>query len=149
MQTVNSIFIKAWEDASNKGYDHVVIAIDLHGTIIDTKIFNTTPGSFEDKVRASILRPAITALQKLSVHPSISMFIYSGTRKCHLRKLIDILRDQYRINIDLEYSSNIQHASQSFKRKPYYSILLDDKAGFDPDVDWDEINSFTRNLSLL
>jgi hypothetical protein len=29
--------------------------------------------------------------------------------------------------------------SGNFEKKFYFSILLDDKAGFDPETDWDEI----------
>jgi len=149
MQTITQLFNKAWQEAKDKGYDHVVIAVDLHGTIVDSKVFNTTPGSFEDKVNSSIFRSALVALQKLSAHTSVSMFIYSGTKKLHLYRLIDMLNEKYEININLNYGSDTQHASQSFKRKPYYGILIDDKAGFDPDTDWWEINDLIQNLPIL
>lgn len=149
MQSIKTLFEKAWADAATKGYDHVVIAVDLHGTMVDSKVFNAAPGNIEMKVQSSIFRSAVTALKLLSEHPSVTMFIYSGTKRRKLEQVLEELMSRYGIEIDIDYSSDTQYSIQSFKNKPYFGILLDDKAGFDPDTDWDEITRILPNLNKL
>ena len=149
MQPVSSMFDKGFHTAKDAGYNYMVIAVDLHGTMINTKVFNETQGKFLDKIEASLFPQAITALQAMSAHKSIVMYVYSGTKKSKLKKLVNYLYEKYGISLDTRYHPMTQHASQSFKTKPYFNILLDDRAGFDPTGDWLEIIRFMPRLNTL
>jgi len=143
------MFDKGYTTAKEAGYKYMVIAVDLHGTMLNTKQFNETQGKFLEKIEASLFPKAIKALQAMSAHESIVMYVYSGTKKSKLKKLVKHLSKKYGISLDTRYHPMTQHSSQSFKTKPYFNILLDDRAGFDPAKDWVEIIEFIPRLNIL
>lgn len=149
MQQIESMFDKGYATAKAAKYSYMVVAVDLHGTIVDSKTFNETQGKFVEKIEASLYPFAIKALQAMSAHESIVMYIYSGTKKRKLKKLVKFLSSKYGITIATRYHPTTNHASQSFKNKPYFNILLDDRAGFDPKLDWNEICKLMPRLNTL
>jgi hypothetical protein len=80
----------------------------------------------------------------MSEDPTIEMFIYSGTEGSSLIRIKNSLDSCFDIKIALSYSADTTIDKQSFTKKPYFSVLLDNKAGFDPAHDWDTISAFLK-----
>jgi len=144
MKQIHQLFSEAFIEAEEKGYDHIVIAVDLHGTIVNSKLYNRIKGTEEEKLAHSIYHKAIEALTLMTEDPRIEMFIYSGTEPSSLVRIKNSLEKYFDIKVALSYSADTTIDKQSFTKKPYFSILLDNKAGFDPVHDWDTISSILK-----
>lgn len=149
MKSINKIFKEALIDASKKSYDHIVVAVDLHGTLVDSDLYNKWDGSEEDKLSRSIYHSAIPALLEMTNHPSVTMYIYSSTKAVSLLRIKNALNTLYGIFINISPGLQKESKSQDFSRKPYYSVLLDNKAGFDPNQDWDDVAITVKNLPVI
>ena len=145
MKSMQQLFSEAFVEAKQKGFDHIVVAVDLHGTIVDSKLYNRVKGSEEEKLAHSIYHKAIEALILMTEDPAIEMFIYSGTEPISLVRIKNSLKTCFDIDISLGYEASTTVEKQSFIKKPYFSVLLDNKAGFDPVDDWDAIIYYLKS----
>jgi hypothetical protein len=155
MKSIESLFVDAFKVAAVNGYDHIVVAVDLHDTIIDSSAFNdiiSNNASIKDAVCESIGDDQILALQKMSLRKDIKLILFSGTKVETLSKIAAILYTEYGITMDVvgdfdSFKPTVEN--QSFKIKPYYSVLLDDKSGFNIDVDWASVISAVETHDIL
>jgi len=145
MKQVSKLFQEAFLEAKEKGHDHIVVAVDLHGTIVNSTLFNRIKGTEEEKLAHSIYHPAIEALTLMTEDPEIEMFIHSGTEPSSLIRIKNSLETCFDIKISLGYSATTTIEKQSFSKKPYFGVLLDNKAGFDPEYDWEGISIFLKS----
>ena len=119
-----------------RGWDHIAIAVDLHGTVFKSTY---APG-----LATEYYPHAKECLQELTKRSDILMYMYTGTP--------EDLRFQYAalfatvdidIDIDAEFAMSKMNIKdnefQNFDDKPYFNVLLEDKAGFDPKIDWMDI----------
>jgi hypothetical protein len=115
-----------------KGWPEVYFCIDLHGTIIPSgKTSN-------DKTDALSFYPyAKEVLQRLSQRKDIIMILWTSTPVTRLASVWQFLNDN---GIYFEYFNGNPHAKDTprsdFSKKFYFNVLLDDRAGFEPDTDW-------------
>jgi hypothetical protein len=125
----HSIF-EAYRDKYRKSWDKLYFAVDLHGTVLR----NT------DKIVP--YRKAIEVLRKLSSLPEIVLILFTSTRK---KELKDFFKLAEKHSITFEYLNKnpecISDNQRDYSRKFYYNVLLDDRAGFNPEKDWEIINS--------
>lgn len=154
MKTIGHQLKEAFTEAKTKGYDHIVIAVDLHNTIISSDIYNNSIEKGNTKMNAvveSMITEAVSPLRKMSLRKDIQLLLFSGTNNSVLQKIALAL--QYEFGIEFEHinvyiSENpLKIKTQSFKEKPYYSILWDDKAGFEIH-DWVKVDIALDNYSI-
>lgn len=123
----------AFKLAKIRNWDTIYWAIDLHGVIIKPTYSNDIPDTFYDD--------AIAVLQKMSNRPDFCLILYTCSYKQKIEEYINIFK---KYNINFKYVNEnpeiVNNKYSSYEGKFYYNILLDDKAGFDPDVDWKDIN---------
>jgi len=107
-------------------------AVDLHGVVFQSNYHQggytfTTP-------------KAIEALRLISQVPDNRLILWSS---CHPEEYPAIISFLAQHGIAVDYfneNPEVENTpSGNFEKKFYFSILLDDKAGFDPDTDWEEI----------
>ena len=119
-----------------RGWDHIAIAVDLHGTVFKSTY---APG-----LATEYYPHAKECLQELTKRPEILMYMYTGTPEA-LRYKYESVFFQHNIDIDVDAGAimkkmNIKNNEfQNFNDKPYFNVLLEDKAGFDPMMDWLDI----------
>ena len=125
MKTIRGQVSNAFRIAQKKGYDHIVIAIDLHDTIINSKNFNSMVDegeSFKKAINDTISIVAVKALQQMSLRKDIQLMLFSGTKLIILEQVVKILYDDFKIefeHINNYVSDNpIPLESQNFKEKP-------------------------------
>lgn len=120
---------RAFEMKRSRNYDTIYWAIDLHGTCLKS---NYTNGEYE-----FINQTTIDALQRISDREDSKIILWSGCYPEEQQKIIKFFHDNM-INVDFFNENPLEKstATGDFSKKFYFSILIDDKAGFDPNVDW-------------
>lgn len=120
---------RAYETMRERNWDTIYWAIDLHGVCMTS---NYTEGKHE------FLHPfVIDTLKLISDFPETQIILWSSVHEKEKKAIIKAFED-HGIRI-LGFNFNPREASTStgcFDQKFYFSVLLDDKAGFDPATDW-------------
>jgi hypothetical protein len=109
--------------------------IDLHGSAI-------LPNHTKDKQIIEYYPFAKETLQILSARPDIIIFTYTASYPEQLQSYLeqfekDGIHFNY-INENPEISEEKGHFG-CFDKKPYFNVLIEDKAGFDPEKDWADL----------
>lgn len=123
---------KAFDKMRERKWDCIYFAIDLHGTVLkpthkkDTH-FEFYPGAEE-------------VLRYLSTRNDIKLIIYTSSHNAYIESLMGTLLEKHiyfdYINENPEVETN---ELSDFNVKFHFDVLLDDKAGFDPDTDWKDL----------
>ena len=107
-------------------------AVDLHGVVFRS--------NYEQGGYTFTTPKAVEALRAISAVPDYRLIIWSS---CHPEEYPAIISFLAQHGIVVDYfneNPEVENTpSGNFEKKFYFSILLDDKAGFDPDTDWEEI----------
>lgn len=113
-------------------------AVDLHGVVFRS--------NYEQGGYTFTTPKAVEALRLITSIPDHRLILWSSCHPAEYPAIIGFLAshgikvDYFNENPEIENTP-----TGNFEKKFYFSILLDDKAGFDPDTDWDEIiNLFTK-----
>ena len=129
---------RAYSLLQERNWDTIYWAIDLHGTCIKS---NYVSGEYE-----WINEDAKKCLQLISSLSENKVILWSSCYNQEKFKILDffginnIYIDNFNKNPYIKSTS-----SGYFGEKFYFSILLDDKAGFDPDTDWKLIYEYLKN----
>ena len=128
---------RAYSLLQERNWDTIYWAIDLHGTCIKS---NYVSGEYE-----WINEDAVKCLQLISSLKETKIIIWSS---CYHKEFKII--DRFLMNHDIyswefNFNPTIENTQTGcFDDKFYFSILLDDKAGFDPDTDWKLIYEYLK-----
>lgn len=123
---------KAYKKAEERGYDRIYYAIDVHDTILKSNYEN---GGYE-----FVNEDAKKCLRMFARHEEIRVILWSSLTENEKENVAIFLYDngcyvddinENTLELDTEYAD--------FSQKFYFSVLLDDKAGFDPGTDWKAI----------
>jgi len=127
------VFEKAFRLKENRNWECIAVAVDLHGTVF-------VP-TYSESLAKEFYPHAKECLQLLTKKKDVLMYMYTCS---HFRdrvstssylRLHDIAMyiEAHEVMDKMEVKNN---EFQDFVDKPYFNVLLDDKAGFDPDRDW-------------
>lgn len=135
MYNMKDLFITTMIKASVKDWDTIYVAIDWHDTITESTYNNSTALKFTPN--------AIEALQLLTSIPEFKLILFTSSYMEKCEELINVLAT-HDIKIDwVNENPEVENTKfGDFNDKFYYNILLDDKAGFDPEDDWGDIVEF-------
>lgn len=130
---------RAYDVMEERNWDTVYWAVDLHGTVITS---NYESGTYE-----YINEEAKLALQAISNLPETKLILWSSMHVFDQFNVIALLKQD---GIDVTWFNQnpavANTATGCFDRKFYFSVLVDDKAGFDPS-EWAEVHATTLQLS--
>lgn len=130
---------RAYSVMSERNWDTVYWAVDLHGTVITS---NYESGTYE-----YICEEAKLALQAISDLPETKLILWSSMYEADQDNITNLLRsDGIRVEWFNENPDAQNTATGCFDQKFYFSVLVDDKAGFDPS-EWTEVQATTLQLS--
>lgn len=122
---------RAYDVTIEREWDTIYWALDLHGTCLASNYDNDKVSFLNDTV--------VKALQTISNYPETKIIIWSSIdaeteRKVrHLFEQNDIKIFAFNENPDVANTE-----TGNFDKKFYFSIVVDDKAGFDPS-DWTSV----------
>jgi hypothetical protein len=135
MGVVKSILVNHFELMEKRGWDKVYYAFDIHGTILEPNYqYGNTPDKFYPMAKKT--------LQYLTKLPDICMFLYTCSHPHEIEEYIALFKAN---GIEFQYiNENPEVVTQNdgygnYDKKPYMNVLFEDKAGFDPMVEWQEV----------
>jgi hypothetical protein len=139
--SINLAIDRAFEYAIHKHYDKIYIALDLHGVCLQS---NYSQGGYtwlNDKV--------VPALQYISHRSDIVIILFSSCHKEEQQFILQFFKDHH-IKVDYFNENPECKNTQSgcFDSKFYYSIIIDDKAGFDPNR-WHHTQNYFSTFPIL
>jgi len=115
-------------------------AFDLHGTIL-------MPNYEAGNIPTKFYPYAEEVLQMLSKREDILMFMYTCSHPHEQDQYVRFFKD---LDIDFKWvNENKEVVTDNegygyYEDKPYFNVLLEDKAGFDPMEDWEDIRDYFR-----
>ena len=121
---------KAIINAKAKGWDKMYWAFDIHDTIVK-------PNWSVKEIPTEFYPLAKEALQLISNRDDVVMILYTCSHPHELEKYVNFFR-LHEIYFDY-VNENPEVESEQYgyyERKPYFNVLFEDKAGFDPYEDW-------------
>ncbi len=129
---------RAYQIKEERNWDTIYWAIDLHGTCIKS---NYVSGEYE-----WINEDALKCLQLIDTLKESKIIIWSS---CYTEEMYKLSSFFIENNILISFFNQNPYIKNTetgcFDEKFYFSILLDDKAGFDPDTDWKLIYEYLKN----
>ena len=130
---MNNYNIKnAYDRMIKMGWDRVFWAVDLHGTIIKP--------NYRDSSKFDFYPGAIEVLKQLSRDKTDCLILYTCS---HPEELDSVVGHFMEYGISFTYVNENPEAANTaygcYEKKPYFNILLDDKAGFEAETDWELI----------
>lgn len=141
MSSIINTVKKAFSLVSEK-YPLVYWNIDLHGVCFQSNYTNSE--------YLWINEDCVKCLKAITDNPISRLILWSS---CHEHEQIKIkeFMSSYGIRVDF-FNENplVENTSYAdFSKKYYFSILLDDKAGFEPEKDWYDIYMFVENENKI
>lgn len=120
---------RAYQQLEDKNWDKIYWAIDMHGTCLES---NYKSGEYK-----LINDDVIKTLKLIQSLPESRLIMWTSAYEQELYRLQEFFDLQ---GVDFDYLGENPQVRNTetgnFNKKFYFSILLDDKAGFDPETDW-------------
>jgi hypothetical protein len=119
----NALYVK-----NKKGWKYLYIAVDVHGTIL-------RPNYSADETPTEFYPNALKGMQLLSSMQTVKLIMYTSSTPEDIEKYNTLFLENG-IKFDF-FNENTDVPSEGFgffDRKPYFNMLLDDKAGFVPET---------------
>lgn len=129
--------VKLAYDKHSEKYPHIFWKIDLHGVCLRSSY---KAGEYE-----WINDDVVPALKEIMHCPHSKIILWSSCYEHEQEKIIKFFNDSG-VQVDF-FNENPMFANTEygcFDQKFYFSILIDDKAGFDPDTEWKMIRDFLQ-----
>ena len=139
-----SVAIKnAFAKAKERNWDKTYWAVDIHETIIKPNwSLTTTPTEFYPKAKET--------LQYISKREDIVMILYTCSHPHEILKYIELFSENNICFDHINANPEVENESYGFyDKKPYFNVLLEDKAGFDPYNDWEEVHKSLMQNPIL
>jgi hypothetical protein len=127
MSTVRAIE-NAYIKTARRGWDKVYWALDLHDTCLKATYTANEPNTYQ------WISPYVKeALQRLVAHPETHLILWSSVHEDEKAHYLKFFADEG-IRVTAFNHNPYEAGSEScgVTEKFYFSILVDDKAGFDP-----------------
>lgn len=136
------VFEAAFKRMKEKNWDYIYVMVDVHGTIFKPCYKNEE--NFEEYPFAR------KALHLMSENPKIKIILWSSTRRAVMNDYFlaltpDVYVDFINGNDDVTVTKD-DVDSMDFSMKPYFNVGIDDKFGFEPETDWEEIYNWLKKL---
>jgi hypothetical protein len=132
MKQIIKVLNNAWSIAKSRNWDKIYWAIDLHGTVI-----KPTYKEFDDGLE--YYPDAKKTLQLLSKSASDVLILYTCSYPHEIEKILKLFVKDDIVFKYVNENPEIKNTNYGYyEKKPYFSIMLDDKAGFDP-CDWESL----------
>ena len=134
---------KQFSVARERGWDRTYWAIDLHGTVI-------RPNYRDDELPTDYYEGALEGMRLLTERSDVRLIMYTCSWPAEIDRYVEKFKaDGVRFD---HFNANPEVASEGYghyEDKPYFNVLLDDKAGFVPDLHWTEIIRAMPGIALL
>lgn len=120
-----------------RNWQKIYICVDLHDTCI---VANYAQGGYSWLTVDPGHTPIPAILRELAGLPEIELILWSSCYPDEQPRIIEFF-GQHGIPVNY-FNTNPEVANTvtgDFSQKPYFSVLIDDKAGFDYHTDWQTV----------
>jgi hypothetical protein len=131
---------QAFKAKKERGWDKIYVAVDIHGTILK-------PDYEIDGICTEFYKHSTEVLYELNQRDDIVLILYT----CSHPDEIDQYRQLFRFHgIEFDYVNSNPEVKTGdtkhgyYEEKFYFNILFEDKASFDPYVDWLDILNYLK-----
>jgi hypothetical protein len=131
----------AYKQKQERGWDKMYWAFDIHGTILK-------PNYESGNIPKDFYPFARTALQFISGMEDVVLILYTCSHPHEIElyleyfKLNGIIFDYVNENPEIKTS---MEGYGNYDKKPYMNVLFEDKASFDPEIEWSEVYHYLIN----
>jgi len=123
---------KAYDKMFERDWDKIYWCIDIHDTLLNSNY---------DGLATEFAPGSIECLKKIQEYDETVLILWSACHDFDKEKYMNMFAEQ---GVNFKYfNENPDEANTkvgNFREKFYFSILIDDKAGFDSETDWKEIS---------
>lgn len=141
MSIINAIVKNHFEIKEKRGWDRTYWFFDLHGTVIKPNYkYGDIPTEFYPFAKET--------LQFLTNLNDVVMVMYTCSHPHEIQEYVKFFEDN---NIRFKYINENPEVPTDlngygcYDTKPYINVLFEDKAGFDPEVEWEVVLSFMQH----
>lgn len=131
---------RAYKVTKERGWDTVYWAVDLHGTVLES---NYEAGGYQ-----FISQDVVDALRHISNLPETRIILWSSVHEHEWPAVAAFIREA---SICVDFCNHNPEVANSthgcFDQKFYFSILVDDKAGFCPS-EWADVAAAVTQARL-
>ena len=140
MKTIKQIFDSAFATKEKRKWEKIFVAVDIHETILEPT------WSAE---RSHTYYPfAKECLQMLTLMDDVCLIQWSSSSfENNLHYNQEFSKDDIEFDHINENPEVPSTDYADFKKKFYINVIMDDKAGFDPLVDWIELHQYLIELA--
>ena len=132
---------RAYEIMHERNWDTIYWAIDLHGVCMKS--------NYAEGIHEFISQEAIDTLRLISSLPESRIILWSSVYDEQKLNIMNVFEAEGIHVFDFNQNSEAADTPTGcFSQKFYFSVLLDDKAGFDPATDWAAIHATLMKLIL-
>lgn len=147
--SLSRAIVNAYKKHRERNWDSFYWMIDIHGVLVPSS-YLPFKSQLEQCKFDEFYEDAITTLTFLMSFPEMKFILWSSSTHDYLEHIKNRLVSSHglpddRIFINANPEQNSTDVSD-FSMKPYFSVLLDDKAGFEPTSDWKMIYSTVLGL---
>lgn len=140
MSSLQKGISRAYNVAMERNHEMIFWCIDLHGTVLKSN-YNNDNFTFLNEAET------VPALQAISALPETRIILWSGISDEDGAKVVKLfLENGIRVDFVNENPAVPSSGTGHFDKKFYFSILVDDKAGFNY-YDWPRVAEHTVMMS--
>lgn len=141
MKAVSEVLCSALERLEERGWDHIYILVDVHGVLMEPSY-----GSISTKIYPQCIKPMLI----MSDDPRIKLIMWTCSSPEHITQYLAMFKE---LGINFDYANenpDVQYkqAIGDYTVKLYANLILDDKAGFDPYKDWDNLSRYCHDFMI-
>ncbi len=133
--------LNTFKKIEQRGWDTLYWAVDIHDTCIKSN-YST------ENIPTEFFPLAKETLQILSNRPDCCLILFTCSHQHHIEQYLTLFKD---CDIIFKYVNENPEVPNTelgaYDKKFYTNFYLDDKAGFDPEVDWNIIYTTITNLN--
>lgn len=136
-------FDNAFKRAHEKNWDCIYLLVDIHGTVFKPSYLKEEKFEFYPYAKEVLIR--------FSKTPGIKLILWTSSTKEYIDKYLDVFEKN---GIHFDYVNEnpeiirqeTDPISLDLSEKFYFNIGFDDKFGFDPEIDWEDIFDYLFSL---
>ena len=122
-------------DKERKGFDHLYYFFDFHGTILK-------PNYKAGDIPKEFYPYAKETLRFLSGLSDVVMCVYTCSHPHEIEEYLELFKNEgiyfKYVNENPEIKTDL-NGYGCYDKKPYMNVLFEDKAGFDPETEWEDV----------